>query len=167
MLSLTLWRGWLHACIRNIQTRHRHPPFPRPIGAIAVLSSAPLRSRSRGRRIIASSLAHIQSSASDPTMRARNGKGVGVEPRPASRTCARSSSWMLKGECMHPEEGALLFSGLLLPSRYRPWRWRAESGGGGGGEGEEIGVIALLLVVCVSRIVAAASTDRTCTHVAL
>ena len=35
-----------------------------------------------------------------------------------------------------------------------------ESGSGGGGE-EEIGVIALLLVVCVSRIAAAASTDRT------
>ena len=43
--------------------------------------------------------------------------------------------------------------------------WRAESGGGG--EGEEIGVIALLIEVRVSRIVASASTDRTCTHVAL
>lgn len=35
--------------------------------------------------------------------------------------------------------------------------WRAESGGGG--DGEEIGVIALLLVVCVSGIAAAASTN--------
>ena len=42
--------------------------------------------------------------------------------------------------------------------------WRAESGAD---EGKDIGVIALLLADCVSRIVAAASTDRTCTHVAL
>ena len=123
MLSLTSWRGWPRACIRNVQTRHRHPPFSRPI---AVSLSAPprTRSRSRGRRIIASSIAHTQSSASDPTMSARNGKwlvGVGVEEPPsASGTCALSSS-SLKGECMHPEEGALLLRGLLLPSRYRLW----------------------------------------------
>jgi hypothetical protein len=123
ILSLTSWRGWPRACIRNVQTRHRHPPFSRPI---AVSSSARLRSRSRsrsrGRRIIASSIAHTQSSASDPTMSARNGKwvvGVGVDPPPASGTCALSSS-LSKGECMHPEEEALLFCGLPLPSRYRP-----------------------------------------------
>ncbi|KAF8470470.1 hypothetical protein DFH94DRAFT_771444 [Russula ochroleuca] len=43
--------------------------------------------------------------------------------------------------------------------------WRAESGGGGGRE-EEIGFIALLPAVWLSRI-ATAATDRTCTHVAL
>lgn len=124
MLSLTSWRGWPRACIRNVQTRHRHPPFSR---TITVSSSAPLRSRNRsqgrGRRNIASSIAHTQSSASDPTMSARNGNGVvgvGVEPPPASGMFAISSS-LLKGVWMRPEEGELLFCGLRLPSRYRPW----------------------------------------------
>jgi hypothetical protein len=120
MSSLTSWRGWPCACIRNVQTRHRHPPFSRPI---AVSSSVPLRSRSRGHRIIVSSIAHTQSSASDPTMSARNGKGlvgVGLEPPPASGTCALSPS-LLKGECMHPEDGALLFCGVQLPSRHLLW----------------------------------------------
>ena len=44
--------------------------------------------------------------------------------------------------------------------------WWAKSGGGGGRE-EGIGVIALLPAVCVSRITAAASTNRTRTHDAL
>ena len=171
MLFLTSWRGRLHACIRNMQTRHRHPPFSRPI---AVSSSAPLRSRNRGRRTIASSMAHTQSSTSDPTMNARIGKGlmgvgVGVEPPPprASGTCAPSSSRLLKGEYMHLEEGALLSCGLLSPSRYRLWLCdgrRAAVAVAGRGGWEEIGVIALLILVWVSRIAAA---DRTCTHVAL
>jgi len=138
MLSLTSWRGWPRACIRNVQTRHRHPPFSRPIAvSSSVLLRSRSRSRSRGRKIIASSIAHTQSSASDPTMSARNGKGVagvGVEePPPASGTCALSSS-LSKGECMHPEDGALLFCGLLLPSRYRLWLcrgWRAAVAGRG------------------------------------
>ena len=106
-----------------MQTRHRHPPFSRPI---AVSSNVPLRNRSRGRRIIASSIAHTQSSASDPTISARKGKGVevgmgvGVEPPPASGTCALSPS-LLKGGCVHAEEGAMLFCGLLFPSGNRLW----------------------------------------------
>ncbi len=68
---------------------------------------------------IASSIAHTQSSASDPTISARNGKGVvGVGPPLASETGTLSSS-LLKGGCMHSEAGVLVFCGFLLPSRYR------------------------------------------------
>jgi hypothetical protein len=93
-----------------VQTRQRHPPFS---CLIAISSGVSLRIRSR--RIIASSIAHTQSSARDPTMSARNGKklvgaGVGVEPPLAS-----------KGDCKRPEEGALVFCGLAFPSRHRLW----------------------------------------------
>lgn len=100
MLSLTSWRGWPKSCIRNVQTRHRHPLFS---GPVAVSSRIPLRSRSRSRtrRFIASSssIAHTQSSASNPKMNAKNGKGVGEVPPPASGTWVLSPSWLLKGEC--------------------------------------------------------------------
>jgi hypothetical protein len=71
-----------------------------------------------------------------------------VEPPAALGTCARPSSWLLKREYMHPEEGALLFCGLLSPSRYRLWLCDGRRAAVAvARRGEEIGVIALLLVV--------------------
>src|SRR5260370_6966797 len=101
--------------MRNVETRQRHPLFSRPIAAS---SGIPLRSRSRGRRVIASSIAHAhthtQSSPRNPTMSARNRKeaGGGVSP-PTSETGALSSA-LFKGGYTHLEAGL-----LLLPSRYK------------------------------------------------
>ena len=126
MLSLTSCSGRPRACIRKVQTRHRHPPFSCTVSVSSSSSSVSPRTRNCGRRIIASSVAHTQSSASDPTTSAINrkgvvGLGVGVELPSASRTCAVSLSLSLKGACMHVEEGMPLFCGVQLPSRH--WNW--------------------------------------------
>jgi hypothetical protein len=93
-----------------MQTRHRHPPFSRPV--TAAFPNVPLRSRSRGCSITVPSMTQAQNSASSPTMKSK-GNGIDVVGLRSAASETGASSLVKGGR-----EAGVLFCGLLLrPSR--------------------------------------------------